>query len=69
MYSEHLALWLLLVAAQAHTPHALPPPPPADARHALIRALREPELVAALSQRLPRAAHLPAPQTRLASSR
>lgn len=57
MYSENLAVMLLMVAAQVSQPQAKVPSSPVaeDARHAMIRAVKEPELVAALSLRAKRA--------------
>lgn len=56
MFSEQLAIMLLLAATQVNGPQAKPPAGPAveDARHAMIRAVKEPELVAALSMRVKR---------------
>jgi hypothetical protein len=57
MYSEQLAIMLLMAATQLANPQAKAPAGPAleDARHAMIRAVKEPELVAALSPRAKRA--------------
>lgn len=57
MYSEQLALMLFIAAAQMAPHHIKPLNGPAfeDPRHALIRAVKEPELVAALSLRAKRA--------------
>ena len=56
MYSEQLALMLFIAAAQMAPHHTKPLTGPAieDPRHALIRAVKEPELVAALSLRAKR---------------
>ena len=57
MYSEQLALMLFIAAAQM-APHHIKPlngPSFEDPRHAIIRAVKEPELVAALSLRAKRA--------------
>lgn len=53
MFSEQLAVMLLLAASQVQGPQASPSSGPVaqGARHALIRGVREPELVAALSLR------------------
>lgn len=57
MYSEQLALMLFIAAAQMAPHHIKPLNGPAfeDPRHALIRAVKEPELVAALSLKAKRA--------------
>ena len=57
MYSEQLAIMLFIAAAQMAPHHIKPLNGPAfeDPRHALIRAVKEPELVAALSLRATRA--------------
>jgi hypothetical protein len=56
MYSEQLAIMLFMAVAQAASPQAQIPPSPIslDARHAMIRAVKEPELMAALSLRAKR---------------
>lgn len=56
MFSEQLAIMLFLAATQVANPQAKAPSGPVmeDARHAMIRAVKEPELVAALSQRAKR---------------
>lgn len=56
MYSENLVVMLLMAAAQLTNPQAKAPSGPVveDARHAMIRAVKEPELVAALSLRAKR---------------
>lgn len=56
MYSENLVVMLLMAATQMHGPQIKPPngPTAQDARHAVIRAVKEPELVAALSLRAKR---------------
>lgn len=56
MISEQLAIMLLMAASQATHPQANTPSGPVleDARHAVIRAVKEPELVAALSLRAKR---------------
>jgi hypothetical protein len=56
MYSEQLALMLLMAAVQSTNPHAKVPSAPVveDGRQAMIRAVKEPELVAALSLRAKR---------------
>ncbi len=56
MYSENLVVMLLMAAAQVTSPQAKAPSGPVveDARHAMIRAVKEPELVAALSLRAKR---------------
>lgn len=53
MYSEQLAIMLFMAVAQLAGPQAKPHAGPVveDARHAMIRAVKEPELVAALSLR------------------
>ena len=57
MYSEQLAIMLFIAAAQMAPHHIKPLNGPAveDPRHALIRAVKEPELVAALSLKAKRA--------------
>ncbi len=57
MFSEQLAVMLFIAAAQMAPHQPNPPATPAagDVRHALIRAVKEPELVAALSLRAKRA--------------
>lgn len=57
MYSEQLALMLFMAATQLAGPQAKLHAGPVveDARHAMIRAVREPELMAALSLRARRA--------------
>lgn len=57
MFSEQLAVMLFLAAAQMAPYQAKVPATPAaaDARQTLIRAVKEPELVAALSLRAKRA--------------
>ena len=56
MYSEQLAIMLIMAVTQMNGPQAKPPAGPVaeDARHAVIRAVKEPELVAALSLRAKR---------------
>lgn len=56
MYSEQLAILLFMAATQVANPHAGAPAGPVveDARHAMIRAVKEPELMAALSLRAKR---------------
>lgn len=56
MYSEQLAILLLMAAAHTPGPQARPPQVPFadDPRHGVIQAVREPELVAALSLRAKR---------------
>lgn len=56
MYSEQLAIMLFMAATQLANPQAKAPSGPVvqDARHAMIRAVKEPELVAALSLRAKR---------------
>lgn len=56
MFSEQLVVMLVLAAAQVHAPqNGMPTPPvPQDARQAVIQAVKEPELVAALSLRAKR---------------
>lgn len=56
MYSEQLAIMLFMAATQLAHPQAKAPAGPVveDARHAMIRAVKEPELVAALSLRAKR---------------
>ncbi|MCP5277252.1 MAG: hypothetical protein H6935_02700 [Thiobacillus sp.] len=56
MFSEQLAIMLFLAATHATNPQAMVPSGPAveDARHAVMRAVKEPELVAALSLRVKR---------------
>jgi hypothetical protein len=74
MYSEQLAIMLFMAATQLANPQAKTPSGPAveDARHAMIRAVKEPELVAALSLRAKRAGmrkwNAVASQTMLASA-
>lgn len=56
MFSEQLAVMLILASAQVSAPRPKAPANPfvEDARHAVIRAVKEPELVAALSLRAKR---------------
>jgi hypothetical protein len=56
MYSENLVVMLLMAATQMHGPQIKPPNGPIaqDARYAMIHAVKEPELVAALSLRAKR---------------
>jgi hypothetical protein len=56
MYSENLVVLLFMAAAQVSTLQTSAPSGPVveDARHAMIRAVKEPELVVALSQRAKR---------------
>jgi hypothetical protein len=56
MFSEQLAIMLFLAAAHGAQPQAMAPPGPAleDGRQALIRGVKEPELVTALSRRAKR---------------
>lgn len=56
MYSEQLAIMLLMAATQVANPQAKVASGPVleDGRHAMIRAVKEPELVAALSLRAKR---------------
>ncbi|MEW6677154.1 MAG: hypothetical protein AB1421_04470 [Pseudomonadota bacterium] len=56
MYSENLVVMLLMAATQATSPQVKAPVAPVveDARHAIIRSVKEPELVAALSLRVKR---------------
>lgn len=74
MYSEQLALMLFMAATQLTNPQAKAPAGPGldDARHAMIRAVKEPELMAALSLRAKRAdmrrRNVVASQTMLASA-
>ena len=53
MYTEHLAIMLLMAATQTPTPHAQPVVQQAPLQQ-VIRAMKEPELVAALNQRAAR---------------
>lgn len=57
MFSEQLALILFVTASQMAPYQAKAPTGPIveDGRHAMIRAVKEPELVAALSKRAKRA--------------
>lgn len=61
MYSEQLAIMLFLAAVQANGPQAGPfmGPTARDARHAMIQAVKEPELVAALTLRASKAGKRP----------
>lgn len=74
MFSEQLAIMLFLAATQVANPQAKAPTGPGmqDARHAMIRAVREPELAAALSLRATRVnmrkQHAVADHTLLASA-
>ncbi|MEW5769901.1 MAG: hypothetical protein AB1831_05985 [Pseudomonadota bacterium] len=74
MYSEQLAIMLFMAATQLSGPQGVPPHGPAaeNPRHALIRAVREPELMAALSLRARRLdahqGHALADRTLLASA-
>lgn len=56
MYSEQLALMLFMAATQLAGTQIKPPSGPMveDGRQAMIRAVKEPELVAALSLRAKR---------------
>jgi len=56
MFSEQLAIMLLLAASQVQGPQANSTSGPVaqDGRHAVIRAVKEPELVAALTLRAKR---------------
>jgi hypothetical protein len=74
MYSEQLAIMLFMALTQA-SGHLLKPqagPVLEDGRQAIIRAVREPELMAALSHRARRVelsqSHSPAGHTLLASA-
>lgn len=55
MFTEQLAVMFFIAAAQMAPYQTKPAPAAEDARHALIRAVKEPELVAALSLRAKRA--------------
>jgi len=62
MYTEHLAILLLLAAAQGSgpVPKAHHGPFLDEGRQSIVRAVKEPELVAALSLRGKRPGPLPA---------
>ncbi|HNQ03518.1 MAG TPA: hypothetical protein PKH69_02790 [Thiobacillaceae bacterium] len=54
MLTEQFALMLVLAAAQLHAPQTTSVPADRDVRQAMIQAVKEPELVTALSLRAKR---------------
>ena len=64
MFSEQLALMLFMAATQLNTPTVPSKQGPVveDARHAMIRNIKEPELVAALKLRTKRPGMRSAPE-------